>query len=399
MFSLQSSKGKDIRRIKDYLFAISIVLLMGACSSQRFSPDINSMPAFRESAAVAVSPRQAIQSVEDYKLLTVTPEMIDYLDRFISTAMPQQQRARTLHKILRSPAFLGIEYQADKTLTADQVFAKEIANCISFANIYIALARHYGLDASYQLLEKYPQWNRKGLVVAMEIHVNTVLQLPRDTNLMVDISVDSAQIFGRTTLISDRSAAALFYNNLAMTELSSNDPAKNDPAKAYSYVAKALDLAPRRAILWSNLGAIYRGNGQFDAAEQAYKMALMLDPETFTAINNLASLYQHLQQWQEFEHYADRLNRLQEKNPYYYYSLAQLAQQENDYRQAIDYIEKAISLKQDEPEFVNLLNQLQRQLRRVAISSANSPQTASGVKASIQADMATLLPSSVQRLP
>ena len=134
-----------------------------------------------------VTSSQALADAELYEPMKINPAVTDYLDLYINRSMSEQQRSRELFSLLLSPAFLDIEYQRGDTLTAQQVFDTGTANCISFANLYIALARHYGLNARYQLIEKYPEWSRHGTIVSMDVHVNSVVKIKHLGNLTVDI--------------------------------------------------------------------------------------------------------------------------------------------------------------------------------------------------------------------
>jgi Flp pilus assembly protein TadD len=357
-----------LSQFKSVLFVlrlIAVALLLNACSSTSrlgFSP--LSLPPLQLDEG-ELSPSSALASVENYQLLTVSPEMIRYFDRYVSRSMPAQQRARMIHRVLSSPAFLAVEYERSKTLTAEQVFFSGAANCLGFANAYIALARQYGLNARYQLLEKHPEWTVQGEQIALEIHVNSLVRLRNAGELTVDIDRPGSRQAGRPAKVSDEVAKALFYNNLAIDQFS-----QGDQPGAYRLLVKAIQLAPDNAMLWSNLGVIYRNNQQYQHAENAYHNSLQLDPDTHTAITNLAALYQHTGQTEKYAKYFEKMSQLRLQNPYYHYYLARQAEQDNDYSTAINHINRAIKIKKDEADFAALLDQLYRQSRQLASSAA-----------------------------
>lgn len=345
------------------LLLIAATLLLNACSSPSrldFSP-LNLPPFQLQDGELSAS--SALASAENFQLLATNPAMIRYFDHYVSRSIPAQQRARMIHQILRSPAFLNVEYQRSKTLTAEQVFSSATANCIGFANAYIAIARHYGLSARYQLLEKHPEWTLQGEMIAVEIHVNSTVRLNRIGALSVDIDRPGSRQAGRPIKLSDQQAKALFYNNLAIDHFS-----QGDLPSAYRLLVKAIQLAPKMAKLWPNLGVIYRNNQQHQAAENAYFHALQLDSNSYTAITNLAALYQHTKQPDKFASYLDKMAQLKQLNPYYHYYLALQAQRDSDYLNAIKHINRAIELKKDETDFSQLLDQLYRQSRQLASS-------------------------------
>ena len=312
------------------------------------------MPDFK-SALTTVTSSQALAMAELIEPMKVDSTVLDYLDIYIHRSMSEQQKARELVTILRSPAFMDVEYERSETLTAQQVFNKRKANCISFAYLYITLARHYGLNAEFQLIEKYPQWNKKGDIVSLDVHVNSVVKLRRGIDLTIDIGRRNLQQLGTRTVINDQEALALFYNNLSVSAYSAGRY-----LEAYQRMAKAIASAPKMALLWSNLGAIYSNNNQWIEAEQSYKFALSVKPGSYTAINNLALLYQKQGRLSDSDFYLQKAIKAQTKNPYYHFYLAQIAMQKNRPSQAKEHLLEAVKIKKDEPGFQKLLKQLKK---------------------------------------
>ncbi|WP_101759015.1 tetratricopeptide repeat protein [Oceanicoccus sp. KOV_DT_Chl] len=309
------------------------------------------------------SPKQALAENEHYTPLLLNPGTIAYFDSYINHSQPAEFRARMLHQVLLSPAFLGIEYFATDTLTAEHVLQQKSANCLGFANAYIALARHYGLKAHFQIVEKYPQWDRNGAMVSMNIHVNSVIDLSTNKRLVVEINSSRLQGTIQATTIGDKQAAGLFYNNLAMSAL-----ANGEHYKAYRLLTKAIALFPQKASFWSNLGATYKANQQLIEAEKSYLTAIAIDPFAYAAINNLATLYDQQGQTDNAEIFLTRLGKLRQKNPYYFYSLAKEAELSSDYLLAKKLVLKAINLKADEPLFEDFLARILLQEDLLAIN-------------------------------
>lgn len=381
-----------------YILCLLLILNCSAClNAPSASVSVAQLPAYLDSSGRTVAVTSVELETGDH-LLALTPEILDYFDPLMSKFMQDQQRARLLHTMLLSPAFLNIDYQGSQTVTAERAFFQQSANCIGYANLYIALARHYGLEARYQLLRKYPQWSREGDRVMMAIHVNTRLQLRHGVVLHVDIAAAAdwsrSKQLGRSGIISDNTAAALFYNNLSLEALE-----QQDKVLAYQMMVNAIHLDPTQALLWSNMGALYRSNQQVNEAEAVYKIALGLDSDSYTALNNLAVLYQQLGRTQDYQHYLQKTNALRQGNPYYYFYLAQVAQDNGNYRQAIKNVQRAIKIKDDEPDFYEFLDVLNRQLELLSISVLSSAHTFSGENDAMQADIASSLPSRLQRRP
>lgn len=334
-----------------------LVFLLSACSiSPRNSYTLSDIPPLFVQTGLLTA-NQAWANTGAFDLFALDEDVFAYVDRYVDVSMPPQQRAWMLHSILRSSAFLGIEYKPQSTYTAMQVYRKAEANCLAFANLYIALARHYGLKASYQMIESAPAWSRMNDVMAMNIHVNSVVHLPLNYMLVVDVGSDRGKELRAPRTISDKQAMALFYNNLSIDAYTNGDY-----PHAYGLIARAIDLAPDFAMLWSNLGALLRINQQLDDAEFAYRIALNIDGDYYTALNNLAVLFYRSGRMDQYDSILARIQSVRESNPYYHLLLAEQSVQDNQLLQATSHVRRAMELKHDDPEFQKLLDVINRRM-------------------------------------
>jgi tetratricopeptide (TPR) repeat protein len=305
----------------------------------------------------------AAKTIGDENIFAVNEDVIDYAERFVSLDMPPRQRAILLHETLVSRGLLGIEYMPTMTLTAQGVYDKRSANCVGFANLYIALARHFGLKANYQLVTTQPRWSMLNQSLSLNLHVNVTVKLAGNRSITIDINPLTDSVVEHSDTISDELAVALYYNNLAMDNMS-----VGDLRQAYQYATKAIVLAPREDMLWSNVGAILRLNSQFSAAEYAYMTALEIDSRSYTAMNNLAVLYQRLGLSSEANYYREKALRHRLKNPHFHHFLAQRAAHSGNYDQAIMFVKQAIELKKDTSEFYYTLSQFYYEQQRYKMS-------------------------------
>ncbi len=347
-------------------FMLGIAILLVAACAQHSGPSYSTVdipPFYSEQQYYKAASVLAKSTADTSELLYLPTSITAYFDPHLLSVKRTEQKARLLHSMLLSPAFLDIDYDRSRSLTAAQVFDLRQANCISYANLYIALARHYGLNASYQMLASFPEWNREGDIILMDIHINSHIQLSSNREMHVDISRvyqwRPLGQYGKPEVISDHQATALFYNNLAMDKY-----AANDLRTSWGHLVTAIALAPELDILWSNLGMIYRVNQQIKEAESSYLIASQINPKSYSALTNLAALYQQVGNDDNYQHYIARLEALKAKNPYFYVHLARVAEQENKVTKAIAYMKQAIRLKEDEPGFTRYIEQLYNKLER-----------------------------------
>ncbi|WP_116367187.1 transglutaminase-like domain-containing protein [Parahaliea mediterranea] len=298
-------------------------------------------------------------------LLVLDDDMRDFVARYAPRSAGPRQRLLNLHSAIKGSGTLGMRYDAFSDGSAQQVFHRGTANCLSYAHLFVALAREAGLDARYQWLEVRPQWTRVGERVALRLHVNVLVRLPNGEQYMVDIDpLPSPDIAGSRTL-TDAQALALYHNNLAMDAL-----AAGELAAAWQQSVKALQVSPDTGQLWVNVGAIYRAAGQYGAAERSYFHALQQDAGDRSAMNNLLVLYQHQGREAERAYWAERVARYREANPYYHAWLGDQAGEAGDWDAALAHYQRALRLRKDDARLLYALGIIQHRRGDYAAATA-----------------------------
>lgn len=324
---------------------ILLACLLAACSSMPPSTTgrVAGLPPLHLDGGILSVDGVAVR-VSTPDLLAMDESMSAFVERYAGGANVRQ-RLENLHRAIRGQATLGIEYDPGAEGSASEVFRAGVANCLSFANLFVALARAADLDARYQWVEVRPQWTRLGERVAVRLHVNAVIHLNRRDRFMVDIDPLPSRDIAGSSEISDRDAQALYHNNIAMDAL-----AREDVEQAWLHGVRALQLSPRMSHLWVNLGAIYRRAGQHRAAEASYLYALELDASERSAMNNLMVLYELEQREQERAYWAARVERYRDRNPYYHAWLGDQSSEEGDWRGALAHYQEALALAPEDGE-------------------------------------------------
>lgn len=276
-------------------------------------------------------------------LLALTPEMQAFVARYAPPRGGARQRLLSLHEAVKGQGALGVAYDPVADGTAATVFRTGAANCLSFAHLFVALAREAGLDARYQWLEVRPQWTRLGERVAVRLHVNVMVRMPSGEQFMVDIDPLQSRDIAASKLLEDVDAAALDHNNIAIEAL-----ARGDLEVAWIQLARALQLSPGLSHLWVNLGAVYRHAGQFNEAEWSLFQALAIDRADRSAMNNLVVLYGQMGRAEERDYWVDRINRHRDRNPWYHAWLGDRAGEAGDWAAALAHYRVALKLHPDD---------------------------------------------------
>jgi len=315
------------------------ILLAGCTQNPLYRAAVDELPPLQFGGAV-LSVDEVLATTSSPDLLALTPEMHEFVAHYATGTRNARQRLVNLHSAIKGDGVLGMHYDPFADGSATEVFQRGSANCLSYANLFVALAREAGLDASYQWLEVRPQWTRLGARVAVRLHVNVLVALRNGEQFMVDIDPLQSRDIADSRRLSDSDAVALHHNNIAMEAL-----AEGEVELAWQQGIKALSMSPGMSYLWVNLGAIYRAAGQPDAAEFSYLHALKLNPEDRSSMNNLVVLYGQQERELERGYWIERLDRYRESNPFYHAWQGDKAGEAGDWDTALVHYRRALALR------------------------------------------------------
>lgn len=280
-------------------------------------------------------------------IIAINDEMRAFLDEFVEPDWGSMQKVQAILGAILDDG-LSLDYDAFETHTAQEAFYIREANCMSFTNLFVALARASGVSAQYQEVDVPTSWEEQGNSWLYNKHVNAVVDLA-GTNVMVDFAVDVVETDHRRRVLRDREAQARYHSNMGVHYLSAGNY-----DQSFRHLRQALLLEPRTGFFWTNLGALYRRLKVFDAAEESFLIAVRRSSEP-AAISSLARLYDDIGQYELAQIYEDKAQLFRRKNPYYLIALAQQSFDDGDYSAAARQARLAVNRKKDEPRFHSLL--------------------------------------------
>lgn len=277
--------------------------------------------------------------------LSISDEMIEFLDKHIMIIDNQNQRLRVLIESIFDRSVLNFEYSNNRTYTAAQAFAKRTGNCLSYTAMLVVMARYVGIPAYFQEVYDFSHWTQRGNVVVFNRHMNAVVVV-EGRRIEVDFDFSTDRRIRRTRVVNDQRAQAHYYNNIGAEAL-----IEKKYARAELRFKKAIDQDETFSPSWTNLGLLYQYKGNMSLAEQAYKKAIQLDKEDYTAQMNLAKLYKIQGKVEQAEKIKKQVEKYCRKNPFYHYSLGQSAFEQAKFGLAIQHFKRAIRRNAREPEF------------------------------------------------
>ncbi|MEH6586935.1 MAG: transglutaminase domain-containing protein [Halioglobus sp.] len=281
------------------------------------------------------------------ELTHVNTEMREFLRERVPSHLGKEQKVELILRAILDDG-LSLDYDNFKTYTAEEAFYLREGNCLSFTNLFVALAREAGLKVTYQEVEVPPNWERRNDTYFYNRHINALVHLPYSGKKAVDFNIDEFDSSYPRRSISDNYAKAQYFNNMGVHWL---EEERYD--RAFIYIREAIRLQPYAAYFWTNMGSLYSRAGYGSRAEAAWLTGLDIDDDP-SAMSNLARYYEASGQAELALWYADRVEHYRRQNPYYLYELARAAYQRNDYEQSLQWLQQSLKLREGEHQFYRL---------------------------------------------
>ena len=217
-------------------------------------------------------------------------------------------------------------------------------------NLFIAMARYSGIDAHYHLVSARPTWDQSGNTLIWTRHINSTGVLRNGDRYILDFLPQLRAVRDDMETVSDQYAQAIYYNNLGAEAI-----LNRQFDKALGYLRLALDVEPRMADVWNNMGATQNRLKRADLAKASFQQAILLDAFNNTAMSNLSRIYFAEGNVELGNYFSDRVAGYRNKNPFYRYAKARSALLVQDYAKAREELNAAIRLKKDEAGFFDAL--------------------------------------------
>jgi tetratricopeptide (TPR) repeat protein len=219
------------------------------------------------------------------------PEILAAAARITRSAKDDRQKLEHLRAHFRRHGYLE-RYDRDGTRTAQEVMDSGQGNCLSYANLFVAMARAVGLQAFY-LDASHASGGERGKSGSLLVEYGHVLVGVRLGPELVAVEFDGrTRRAGRYAPLSDLEAVADFYNNRGF-ERSWSQPERGGIAseEALADFRLATLIAPGLSRSWNNLGVALARLERLIEAEQAYRQAIRTAPESAAAHANLGQLW------------------------------------------------------------------------------------------------------------
>lgn len=280
-------------------------------------------------------------------LTLVDDDMRAFIRERVPSNASQGKKAELILRAILDDG-LSLDYDSFKTLTAQEAFYQRKGNCLSFTNLFVAMAREAGLKVTYQEVDVPPNWEQRNDTYFYNRHINALVHLPWREQKAVDFNIDEFDSSYPRQSISDNYALAQYFNNMGVHWL---EQQRYD--LSFIHLREAIRLQPRAAYFWTNMGSLYSRAGFGAYAEAAWLRALDIDKDP-SAMGNLARYYTGLGETERAHWYMTRVEHYRRQNPYYLYELAEAAYREGEYEASLDWLHQSLRLRDYEHRFYRL---------------------------------------------
>ena len=287
------------------------------------------------------------------EILGLTPELERFIDARVRPHQSRTLKLQGLMDALFGKDGLGIAYGTMETRTPAETFASRSGNCLSFTILFVALARHVGLEAYFHEGGEILSWDRRGDVAVSNRHM-FAMGGSSEGLTRVDFLPGVEKRYRSVRRIDEQRVLAHFYSNLGAEALTADDL-----ERAMGLFRRALAADAELAAIWVNKGVTHRRLGELEEAEASYLRALELDPQEVSAATNLASLYLATDRERQAAPYLKKVERHRRRNPFYHFRQGMEASRRGQLQLAARSLKRAVRLMPEDVMFRAELGKLQ----------------------------------------
>lgn len=258
------------------------------------------------------------------------------INKSISSEDPPNLRFRKILRYLYVNGFLNFDYDINSTLNAQETFQKKRGNCLSYTGLFVALARHLKVPVNFAYLSEIVDFEEREGSYVVSSHIAAEFNDGHKT-VLVDFNRQNED-FKLYERIDDKTAYCLFYNNIAVSKISEGYFEEGERILNF-----LLEVKPFQKELLNNKGVLLIKRGKYEQALSFYNNMLLSGIIYQPALHNGLLVAQILKKKDYIDIFTKELKEFSENDPLILYQKAVTFANENNYKEAITTLKKAIS--------------------------------------------------------
>ena len=239
---------------------------------------------------------------------------------------------------------LDLQYSLQPTRNAVETWRDREGNCLSFVNLFVGVGRDQRLNPFYVEVEDYQRWHYEDGVVVSRGHIVAGMYIDGQLSTF-DFLPYAPKAYRQFKPIDDIVATAHFYNNLGAEAMM-----RGELEAAEEHLRIAVALAPEFDKAANNLGVALLRTERAEEAVTVLESGLDLVPDNVPLLTNLTRAYQQLGRVDEADELLDRLDDINQHNPFFYVYRGSVALGKGDLELAMDYMRRAFRTDSELPE-------------------------------------------------
>ena len=286
--------------------------------------------------------------VDAPSLFALEPALVADLKATKLKGASAERRVRYLIATVLESKTQPFSYRIGHSTVAAETWASRRGDCLSLTVLTYALARELGLQATMQEVPVPTSFDRRGGVDYLVGHVNLFINhaVANELNLTqalgrgVIIDFEPTIGSGRIGLeLTEGMMLARYLNNLGAEFL-----ARADRNQAYAHFKAAMLADPQFWPAQTNMAGLYRSAGYGPAAENLLLWVASHADTPDTALRSLQRMMLAQGREADAANFEAQLIARQAQDPYHWISLGLEQYRAQNYRAAIDALEKAQGL-------------------------------------------------------
>ena len=325
-------------------FSLLLGLVLGGCGTAPVT-QAQLLPLWLDSEFAYQKSPKPLSAGDLFKL---EPALVAELKAHKLTSTSVERRVRFLISTVLESKNQPFSYRVGRSTVAAETWESRRGDCLSLTVLTYAIARELGLKATMQEVPVPTTFDRRGGIDYLVGHVNLFIDhaVANELNLSQafgrGVIIDFEPTIGSSRLgveLTESMMLARYLNNLGAEALS-----RVDRKQAYAHFKAAMVADPMFWPAQTNMAGLYRSAGYDLAAENMLLWVASHAGSPDTALRGLQHMMAAQGRTAEAANYQAQLSARQALDPYHWIAMGLAQYRAQDYRGAIDALERAQSL-------------------------------------------------------
>ena len=266
------------------------------------------------------------------------------IEQAVGHSGTQENRLRFLHRYLNDAGYVNFEYLPRRSLTARQALRERRGDCIAYTHLFLALARHVGIDAYFVHVKQVKNFYERDGWSFVSSHV-AVGAGHGPTAIVFDFSHELSDWWLSVyDTIDDSAALALFYNNVAVEQMI--DGRRGEAERLFRFL---LARAPTVPELYNNLGVLLNREGRHAEALDLLQAGLLRFPGYEPFFTNALTAARGAGRPDLVARFQKEGKSVEESDPFFLFAKGMSFYQDASFDLAASELARAYEAKQDSP--------------------------------------------------